>query len=401
MDKFRAALVAALAVLIIFLLSPVACAFHEGGGEKYCLGCHNIHGSETGQDPSMEESSVSAPSRITLRGSDPSSTCLQCHAVSGAVQSVLTNDGSKFSPGGDFYWLRKTFTWTKGGLYCQSEAGTHGHNVVALDYGLHQDRRKNTAPGGRYRASTLGCTSCHNPHAKTMVNGGAGSTTSVLAIHGEETFEGTTRGNYRLLGGEGYEGGPQGSGVTFTHGPPIAVADSYSWTETDSRHPAYGSGMSEWCANCHPAFLNSSQGGAAAKHPAGKEAKLNADIAGNYNSYVKTGDFSGTQAAAYLALVPFEVGISDVAFLDPSSSSGPSPGNANVMCLTCHRAHASAFQNIGRWDFQVAFIADSHPQFSDGGASGSDVVNSYYGRDIMAEFGEGQRQLCNKCHLKD
>jgi hypothetical protein len=159
--------------------------------------------------------------------------------------------------------------------------------------------------------------------------------------------------------------------------------------------------MSEWCANCHPAFLNSSTGGVGGKHPAGKGAKLNADIAKNYNSYVKTGDLSGSQATAYLALVPFEAGISEVVFLDPSSSSGPSSGNANVMCLTCHRAHASAFQNIGRWDFEASFIADSHPQFGDGGASGNDVVNSYYGRDMTAEFGESQRQLCNKCHLKD
>jgi len=401
MDKFRSALVRALALLIVFLLSPITYAFHEGGGEEYCLGCHNIHRSESSQDPSTEESSVTVPPRMTLRGSDPSSTCLRCHAVSGAVQSVLTNDGSKFTPGGDFYWLQKTFTWTKGSLYYQSQADSHGHNVGALDYGLHQDRRQSTAPGGSYLASYLACTSCHNPHATTTANGGAGSTASVLNIYGEEPFEGTTSGNYRLLGGAGYQGSPQGSGVTFTHGPPIAVADSSSWTETDSRHPAYGSGMSEWCANCHPAFLNSSTGVAAGKHPAGKSAKLNADIANNYNSYVKTGDLSRTQATAYLALVPFEVGISDVVFLDPSSSSGPSPGNANVMCLTCHRAHASAFQSIGRWDFDVAHIADSHPQFGDGGASGNDVVNSYYGRDMTAEFGESQRQLCNKCHVKD
>jgi hypothetical protein len=234
-----------------------------------------------------------------------------------------------------------------------------------------------------------------------VANGGAGSTTSILTTYGEKPFEETTNGNYRLLGGAGYQGSPQGSGVTFTHGSPIAVADSFSWTETDSRHPAYGSGMSEWCANCHPAFLNSSTGGLAGKHPAGKGAKLNSDIAKNYNSYIKTGDLNGTQASAYLALVPFEVGISDVAFLDHSSSAGPGLGNANVMCLTCHRAHASAFKNIGRWDFETALIADSHPQSGDGGASGNDVVNSYYGRNMTAEFGETQRQLCNKCHLKD
>ena len=392
----RASLVAAHALLIIFLLSSVAYGFHEGGGEEYCLGCHNISAPESSQ-----ESSSALPAVITLKGSDSSSTCLRCHAARGAIQSVLSNDGSKFTPGGDFYWLKKTFTWTEGGLHYQSEADSHGHNVVALEYGLHADRRQSTGPGGRYPASSLVCTSCHDPHATSVASGGAGSTTSLLTIYGADPGGDTTNGNYRLLGGEGYKGSHQGSGVTFTHGAPIAVADSSSWIETDSSHPTYGSGMSEWCANCHPAFLNSSTSGAGGKHPAGKGAKLNADLVKNYNSYTRSGDLNGTLSTAYLALVPFEVGASDVVFLTPSSTSGPGLGNANVMCLTCHRAHASAFNNIGRWDLETSFISDSHPQFGDGGAIGNDHINSYYGRDMAAEFGETQRQLCNKCHVKD
>jgi hypothetical protein len=401
MGKFRVTLLAALALLLVFFLSPTAHAFHEGGGEEYCLGCHNIHRSGSSHRRGRGKISSTFPPRMTLKGSDPSSTCLRCHAASGAIHSVLSSDGSKFTPGGDFYWLQKTFTWNQNSLYSRSEADSHGHNVVALEYGLHQDSRHRTAPGGSYLASSLACTSCHDPHATIGTKGGVGSITSLLTIYDGGPFKGTTRGNYRLLGGAGYRGSSQKSCVTFTHGPPVAVADSSSWIETDSSHPAYGSGMSEWCANCHPAFLNSSTGGVGGKHPAGKRANLNADIAENYNSYTKTGDINGTKASAYLALVPFEEGISDVVFLAPSSSSGPGLGNANVMCLTCHRAHASAFKSIGRWDFGTAFIADSHPQFGDGGASGNDVVNSYYGRDMAAEFGETQRQLCNKCHLKD
>ena len=401
MDRLRVALVAALPLLLSFLLAPFTHAFHEGGGEEYCLGCHTIHRSESSQDSGTGEGfSVSSP-RVTLKGSDPSSTCLRCHAVSGAMQSVLSNDGSQYTPGGDFYWLQKTFTWTEGSFYRRSLADSHGHNVVALDYGLHQDRRHSTAPGGSYLSSSLACSSCHNPHATTLVNGGTGSVPSGLPVYGQEPFEETGKADYRLLGGAGYGGSPRGSGVTFIHGPPVAVADSLSWSETDSRHPAYGSGMSEWCANCHPVFLNSSTSGVGGKHPAGTGAKLNAKIANNYNSYKKTGDVYRSRASSYLALVPFEIGSSDVLFLEPSSASGPVLGNANVMCLTCHRAHASAFKNIGRWDFETTFIADSHPQLGDGGASGNDVVNSYYGRYMTAEFGQSQRQLCNKCHLKD
>ena len=143
-------------------------------------------------------------------------------------------------------------------------------------------------------------------------------------------------------------------------------------------------------------------GGVGGKHPAGNGAKISIEISNNYNSYVGTRSLGGDRASAYLALVPFEVDAISASLLDPSSSSGPgSGGNANVMCLTCHRAHASAFPNMGRWDFETSFIADSHPSVGDGGASGTDVLNSYYGRDMISEFGEKQRQLCNKCHGKD
>ena len=401
MNKFRIALAGIFAVLLIIPFGSMSYAFHEGGNEAFCLGCHDISQVERNPDLTINEIISALPPGSSLKGSDASSTCLQCHAVSGEIQSVLSNDGSRFTPGGDFYWLRKTFIWTEENHNFQSEADSHGHNVVALDYGLQADRRHITAPGGSYPSSSLSCISCHDPHATLIMDESGGSAISAPTAHTQIPLEGTTKGNYRLLGGSGYKGGLQGSGVTFAYGTPVAVADSSNWTETDSNHPVYGSDMSEWCANCHSAFLNSSNGVMGKKHPAGNGSKLTADIAGNYNVYIRTGDHNGNQANAYLALVPFEVGDSDVNFLVPSSSSGPGLGNANVMCLTCHRAHASAFDKIGRWDFRATLLVDSHPQFGDGGTNAMDMLNSYYGRDILTEFGKSQRQLCNKCHLQD
>jgi len=83
--------------------------------------------------------------------------------------------------------------------------------------------------------------------------------------------------------------------------------------------------------------------------------------------------------------------------LDPNSTQGPDV-NSNVMCLSCHRAHASAFPNSGRWDFTATLLVDSHPAVGDVGATTIDVYNSYYGRDIASEFGAGQGQFCEKCH---
>lgn len=311
-------------------------AFHgEGGGVGYCSGCHILHKSEDIRNRDSKESPGTRSVTRYLRGSDPSSTCLRCHGEQGRFYNIFSRDGSAYTPGGDFYWLKKSFCWNKRGRNYRSIGDDHGHNVVALDY--------------------------------------------------------------RLLGGTGYSGGSQASGLSFRQSVPVAVADPLDWSETDSHHAAYGEGMSEWCGNCHAGFLDSST-----KHPSGKDDKLTGEIASNYNSYVKTGDITGSGNTTYLALVPFEVGTGDISLLDTSSRAGPGPvGGANVMCLTCHRAHASAFQDIGRWDFNVTYMADSHPREGDGGVSGNDVLNSYYGRNMISQFGKYQRQLCNKCHMKD
>lgn len=372
--------------LFAFALSGVIYAFHEGGAD-FCDGCHVADEYQNSQPQGAYERG--GPYRI--KGLDSSSTCLRCHAERDKFYNVLSNDGSGYSPGGDFYWLKRTFSWSKDGKMYQSSGDNHGHNIVAVEYGLNGDRKLSSAPGGSYSAAALGCTSCHDPHGMTANENDTGEI-SDFDSSGKNPAVEITLSNFRLLRGVGYSGGTRIGETTFRYPAPIAVADSDNWAETDSNHTAYGSGMSEWCSNCHTEFSNGDN-----RHPAGNGAILGSTIVSNYNSYVKTGDLTGTQDTAYLALVPFELGTTDSMLLDPSSTSGPDAGQGNVMCLTCHRVHASAFQDIGRWDFGATFIADSHPQPGDGAAFG----NSYYGRDMDGEFGTRQRQLCNKCHLLD
>ena len=282
-------------MIVTALVLPInVLAFHEGG-EGYCEGCHVLHQSDGGAET------------YTLKGSDPSSTCLLCHAESGQYYNVLSNDGSSYTPGGDFYWLTRTFTWTDNFILSSSEGDKHGHNIVASDYGLMDDSILTSAPGGLYPSSAMGCESCHDPHGTTDGDNAGGSVSA--------------SGNYRLLGGIGYNGGSQAYGNTFKYPAPVAVADPDNWTETDYNHVAYGSGMSEWCTNCHESFLSRGD-----IHPSGNSAKLNKNTSSNYNAYIKTGTISGDRASAYSSLVPFELGIDDIAFLDPYSTSGPDPG---------------------------------------------------------------------------
>ncbi|MGE4579883.1 MAG: cytochrome C [Desulfuromonadales bacterium] len=378
-----------LAVMITLFLAafPVeaTAAFHTGGAGS-CNGCHSMHHSEEGLPLSTGSGAW------LLRASDASSLCLNCHAGAGGPTSaaVYSFDGSALTPGGDFYWVTKTFSWAGG----TSPAARHGHNIIASDFGLTADPNKVNAPGGSYPAAALTCISCHDPHGGRL--NGTGAPISVSGSYGEDPAAGTSAGNYRLLGGSDYVT----NGFAFTYDAPIARQNpSRPFAESDDSHVDYGAGMSEWCGNCHGAMLpNAHQvGNGTFEHPIGVDARLEADIAANYNSYIRTGDLSGIAATAYLQFVPFERGTTSTALLDPTSTQGPD-ATANVMCLTCHRAHASAFMYAGRWDFTANLLANSHPAIGDSGATATDVSNSTYGRNIALEFGSSQGSFCQKCH---
>jgi hypothetical protein len=336
-------------------------------GVDSCDSCHLIHGSER-----------NASDLVPLRGSDPSSTCLRCHA---RIFKVLSRDGTVFSPGGDFFWLTRDFS----NRQFKSPAASHGHNIIALDYGLVGDARLAVAPGDgsvTYRAEWLGCTSCHDPHAK---------------IRYDPNHE-RIAGNYRLLGGIGYKGGGRASGFRFRYPAPIARAyppAGENWPpEADDRHVDYGSGLSEWCTNCHAGFAVGGDGPQSShRHPSGNDARLG-DISRAYDHYQASGRLEGRHGSAYDHLVPFEKGETDLARLDPFSTVGPEAG-ANVMCLSCHRAHASPFADIGRWDFRVTFLKNSPVLSSPEGR------HAYYRDRIATRYNDEQRSLCNKCHLED
>ena len=381
---------------VSFVFAGSAMAFHAGG-VAHCDGCHTMHNSLDGVINANGGTVGTGISTWLTKGSDPSSTCLNCHNGSGSYH-INSTDGSNFTPGGDFYWLTKTFTWSAHGSPHESAGDDHGHNVIAGDFGLTQDTTLSTAPGGTYLASNLGCNSCHDPHG--IKNGGTKGGNAAIEASGSYGADPATGefGVYRILGDVGYDGG-EAAGANFTSGAPVARAPSlFAGPESDSNHADYGTGMSEWCANCHTGFTADSSN--PMRHPASNDAHLGTEYSNNYNNYVASGDFTGTAATSYLAMVPFERGISDPSLLSTSSTQGPD-GSSNVACISCHRAHASAFQNMTRWDMTEEFIVDSHPMSSDGGVTGDDVLNSYQGRDLVAQFGEFQRGLCNKCHVQD
>ncbi|MDW7771680.1 MAG: hypothetical protein SCH71_02215 [Desulfobulbaceae bacterium] len=376
------------------LAANSAIAFH-GGGVAHCDGCHSMHNSP-------ENPISGAPGEALLKGTDASSTCLNCHNGTGTYH-VNSADASNINTGGDFAWLTNEYSLDILGIISFHAGDDAGHNVIAVDYGLTQDGISPEAPGGTYDAGLLGCTSCHDAHGQVL-DGTAGGQLPIGASgsYADPAPAGTIKGNYRLLGDSMYEAGHNiNDGYAFTYDAPIALANG-----SEGAYVRYGSGMSEWCANCHADFFNNDPDAGLGKHPT--SVLLSKDgYDANYNSYVATGDFTGSIATSWDPLVPFETGAVDQATLvsaGVTSTMGPSTGNEQVMCLSCHRAHASAFNNMGRWDFEAEFLASS-AVLDPAAANVPATAVPYYGDgleiDVPTRYNVSQRSLCNKCHVQD
>jgi hypothetical protein len=362
--------------LLTLAMGGNALAFH-GGGVAHCDGCHSMHNSAD------NPRAGSAMSNDLMKGSDASSTCLNCHNGNGGYH-IASTVGSNVSQGGDFFWVSTDGTYT---YYSRGErtslGDNHGHNIVAADFGFAADATNTTAPGGSMAANTLGCTSCHDPHGQ--VNGGTSAGTAAISVSGSygaaDPTDGSIHGNFRLLGDAGYK--------QINVAAPVATADG-----SNGKFVNYGTGMSGWCLSCHGAFNDNAN-----MHP------TNVAVPAVYNSYKKTGDFTGTVDTAFDSLVPFERGVDDGSLLAYNSTMGVEDGNDVVMCLSCHRAHASAFDNALRWDgYSSEYIAESAILQDYDGKMTAGAVPYYAGGvavDVVATYGEYQRSLCNKCHAKD
>jgi hypothetical protein len=405
-------------ICVVLLASSSGSAFHSGGVAE-CGGCHSMHSPKAG-------------SSFLLLGTDSSSTCLTCHMHAGdtgpSSYHIATADADmpvgvaplQRTPGGDFGWLRKTYTFTVRGTVNTEEGDLHGHNIVAADTSFIADATNTTAPGGTYSASQLGCASCHDPHgrlrrrsdgsyASSVTLGGTIDPIVGAGSYGAIPPAGQAVGAYRLLRGLG----DNSQGVNFATVPVAVVPSTYNRTEaTTQTRTAYGGAAlntwGNWCATCHPNMHSSGN----YVHPV--DQSLSTNVANIYNAYVKTGDLTGTAATSFTSLVPFAENTGDIATLaahaknDDSFLNGPGTSD-KVVCLSCHRAHASGWPHALRWNMEGEFMVynslypgtdvGSPVQFARGRLS-VETQAAYYDRPVT-KFASYQRVLCNKCHAKD
>jgi hypothetical protein len=351
--------------IALMMAAGTAFAFHSGGVAE-CAGCHTMHNSQDGAP--IDTTGNAIGHEYLLRGGNSSDACLDCHAAYGQFDG-----GAGFGPGGDFYWVTKTYTWSSHGENEVSTGDSHGHNAIAPAHGIDADAALSHAPGGEFLSSRLTCTSCHDPH-------------------GNQAF--------RLLYGSTGDGPIYDGGrYDFENPAPLAKGNSRrtyvggGGDETNAKHTVYKAGMSEWCANCHTDFHSENTNNFV--HP---EGDMGSTVASAYNAYVSTDNpTGGSSNSAYWGLVPFEAVNVDLSTVSTTNYTQGPTGVDQVMCVSCHRAHATAFPDIGRWDFAETFIGDSHPQGTDGGVGPNDASYKYY----QYTFVNNQRALCKKCHVKD
>lgn len=388
-------------------------AFHYDS-DFSCFGCHNEKG------PSDHI--------YNLIGTDQSSTCLRCHQRSDDDRQsdhyICTPDAKmsrglpplELTPGGDFGWLKKDYVWKNengGRGYSFGEA--HGHSIIAADFG-YQAASQKTAPAGKYPSSALHCSSCHDPHGNYRRNWDGSISTGGAPIIASGSYNDSPDPDirssvsvYRMLGGINYQPKSLVGEFVFTKDPPAAVSPrAYNRAETSTQtRVAYGAGMSEWCLNCH-IYYDSKK-----SHPAGKTIKITDKQVNSYNAYL-SGD---SPSKSYLSLVPFEVGSTDYAFLkglavkDDSQLEGPI--NANVSCLSCHRAHASGWDHGLRFNYSARRMTtyDSSgnavypdPSTDPAYAQGRDIAETrkaYYDREATKFGGAWKKSLCSKCHATE
>lgn len=336
------------AAMLVTLFSCPAMAKVTGP----CVNCHTMHNSQAGIDMA-----TGGPNSTLLMNS-----CLGCHSHATAatydiggctVPVVYTTGGIDFAntlAGGNFYWVKTddakghnvhsdnsegtltTAPGKQGGQGCGSPNSCHDniHGTNNAAFGLRQ-----------------GCTKCH------MVTLGDGAYGTMSGYHHADDSDnvvgsatGDTDGFYRFL---------VGKMVTSGHG--VSGIEDDDWeSETTEDHNQYlgavGSGglatnhtTTAFCSGCHGLFHTQQQSGAEwIRHPS--DAVI--PNSGEYSSISTT----------YNADVPV-ARTADTLSGYTSATDTVTAGSDMVMCLSCHVAHGSPYDDMLRWDYADMIAGDN------------------------------------------
>ncbi|MEA2084012.1 MAG: cytochrome c3 family protein [Thermodesulfobacteriota bacterium] len=356
----KAALISTAAAVPLVLASPQDASAKVTGK---CYNCHTMHNSQ-GTNPMV--SGGGGPISSLLINS-----CVGCHSSAGSSTTYVLGDSTvpvvnyigsgeptEYLAGGNFYWVKEGNT---------NAADSKGHNVF-LD---EDDDTLTLAPG----ANVLGCgtDSCHEnlsqpcydssffPYVDDGDYGCKGCHLNERHHADDDSAGGVVttveQGFYRFLAGhrdvtsgkgaQGYEdpnweaGQPNLSIGGANHNEYLgsSTANSYGFDGGDG-----GNGTTAFCTGCHGNFHSTdpNQTGATwLRHPS--DAVIPAS--GEY-------DDVGGAGHLYDPLSPVAK-----QSIDATPDTTVTVGSDMVMCLSCHRPHATPYPDLLRWDYAGNMIA--------------------------------------------
>ena len=371
----RAAVVVFVGIIVVaFLMVFGSPAMAKVTGP--CADCHTMHYSQNGVSTGYPSG---GPFRALTIGD-----CVGCHSGDSArrgdnneIPVVLrttapTGTGpGKSLAGGDFYWV---------------DAGnpTKGHDVINLPNITGKDANMpNLNPPGWDPAATSGFTF-------GQVAGGETNWSSQLTCAGKYGCHGRhdVDDDYAAIRGahhaddsclkpgsvdEGKQGADVGTSYRFLAGIHGIEDDDWEWTATDGTtdHNEYKgvnvnssyskkTTISYLCAECHGQF-HSDIGGTSSpwlRHPT--DIYLPSDTSKEYYKYN-----GGTGSAnPYSVVAP--VGRDKLpANGNPDATITPGSDGSVVLCISCHRAHGSEYDDLLRWDYST-MIAGQSPSPNEG-----------------------------------
>lgn len=314
-----------------------------------CSNCHSMHDS---QDGLFVTATGTNSSLVSISRSTP---CWDCHGIgsSGNIEPFtgtpqVMHTAQTDLAGGNFAYV----TGKKAGV--TGSAKSRGHNVIYTGVTDNSFSTGTYPPGDEFAQSSEGFNNttftcagkfgCHGDRSISdeaeSIQGAHHSNNSMLTFGSiNESLQGSAVGqSYRyLLGVKGGEDADWEATVSDSdHNEYKGAAGGNQSTKT---FPG-GNTMSGFCNECHGNFHDdkSSAGGASIwkRHPA------DISLPG-----------AGTEYANYTTYDP-QVPVGRVFIPNAPSSSINPEGTTDdiVMCLSCHRAHASPYKDILRWNYE-------------------------------------------------
>lgn len=398
-----------------------------------CTDCHTLHNSEDGSAVSWANADGSVkggPNPEMLKRGNWTDMCLSCHmqgqntsataALPGVEDTgwtapiVMTLDGvdpaGVAMPGGDFYYSNLDEKKGHNPAYTAGEVGGTPSSVFMTADSVLGD----TPPGGTIGGDNeWSCHTCHGMHSRfsssyTAWRQIARTTNGIVHTGNVSGFgvETTAGGKTQNAAYEPLKSNSRGDVVGLNYvavrpdGNPLEGA-SLTLDESDTNKNVYRGGFSSFCSTCHGDFHGGDAetrtadngitrvAGSWVRHPT--NLKMN-EAGSKYGIATYTVVVTNTQSTnpnpvgydwRYPLIQPdaeFTVKSSVASMTDATTAIG----DARISCLTCHKAHATQYENMTRWDTNAhAFLADGELDMN-GVASNGD--NPAYG--------------CGKCHQK-